>query len=109
MPVIQAAWQALQPVLKGAKPTFVLVQSSANHQTASAATRLVHAQLKVTPDSRMPAIAHKYCINSDSMTMKTTVCLSMFAQSAGPVRQQQSYPLSCGLHHKTLDPCSKYI
>ena len=70
--MIQAAWQALQPVLKGAKPTFVLVQSSANHQTASAATRLVHAQLKVTPDSQMPAIAHKYCINSDSTTWEST-------------------------------------
>ncbi|DBA87767.1 TPA: hypothetical protein ACH3X1_004768 [Trebouxia sp. C0004] len=47
----QAAWQALQPVLKGAKPTFVVVQSSANHQTASAATRLVHAQLKALSGS----------------------------------------------------------
>lgn len=97
MPVIQAAWQTLQPVLKGAKPTFVIVQSSANHQTASAATRLVHAQLKVTPESRMPAIAHKYDINSYSMM-----------ESTGPVRQQQSYPLSGGLHHKALDPCGKY-
>ncbi|KAL0052243.1 hypothetical protein WJX82_010539 [Trebouxia sp. C0006] len=47
----QVAWQALQPMLKGAKPTFVLVQSSANHQTASAATRLVHAQLKALSGS----------------------------------------------------------
>ncbi|KAL0024335.1 hypothetical protein WJX79_010875 [Trebouxia sp. C0005] len=47
----QAAWQTLQPVLKGAKPTFVIVQSSANHQTASAATRLVHAQLKALSGS----------------------------------------------------------
>ena len=79
MPVTQVAWQALQPMLKGAKPTFVLVQSSANHQTASAATRLVHAQLKVTPDSQMPAIAHKYCIYSNSMTIKSERHLRILA------------------------------
>ena len=45
--VSQAVWQALLPVLKGAKPTFLTMQTSANHQAASAASRLLHAQLKV--------------------------------------------------------------
>lgn len=47
----QAAWQALQPVLKGVKPSFVVVQTSANHQTASAAMRLMQAQLKALSGS----------------------------------------------------------
>ena len=44
---VQAAWQALLPSLQRHKPSFVVVQSSANHRTASAAVRLIRAQLKV--------------------------------------------------------------
>lgn len=94
-------------MLKGLKPTFVVVQTSANHQTASAATRLVHAQLKVTS-------IHGIWTCSTNQVKEPNLCAQIhhvvdsLSWTAGIVRKQQYHTLSGWVHHKAMDTCRKH-